>query len=101
MQRHQPVIVKANQNARRAVARQIGSHFPQTLTHRTAQRHPDRPSPLRPQQVSSNGTAVCLIQAPQPVANRLAAYFIAEEYEFDLPGVLSEHIYYVSNKCTI
>jgi hypothetical protein len=86
MQGHQSVVVEADQNARCATARQIGSYLPQALSHRPAQRHSHRPSPLCPQKVRSDGSALRLVQPPQPVANWLAACTIAEEYEFDLPG---------------
>src|SRR5215475_14012797 len=54
-------LTDAKQNSGDSAPGKITSDFPQPLTHRTAERHPDRPSVLNPHEILSDDIAVRLI----------------------------------------
>jgi len=58
VQGHQLAGVSAEQYAGDTVAGKIGAHFPESLPHRAAKWHANRPAPLRPDQVASNRLAL-------------------------------------------
>jgi hypothetical protein len=79
MQRHQAAPIKANEYTCNPVAWKIRTHFPQAAAHWTAQWHPNRPSPLCPQQICSDEPPFNLHQTLQPFSNWLSTRVVAEE----------------------
>jgi hypothetical protein len=70
MERDQHPVVKTEQNARFAPARQRRPDLPQATTQRTAQRQTERPSKLRLCDVAANGALVF----PQPLTHGFAPF---------------------------
>jgi hypothetical protein len=65
--------MKAEQHARRPFRRQVRPDFPRSASQRPAQRHPDRPPPLRPQQIFSYRLSLSFRQSLQPLPHGLAS----------------------------
>jgi hypothetical protein len=74
MQRDEVPLVKAKQHARRPFRWEISPHLPQTVSQRSAERHPHGSTPLRAQQVFSYGVALGFWQSPQPIPYWLATW---------------------------
>jgi hypothetical protein len=79
VQRDEMLLVKAEQHARSALGRQIGTNFPQTTPQRPTKRHPDGPTLLRAQQIFAYGLALGLRERFQPVAHWFVACAQAKE----------------------
>jgi hypothetical protein len=77
------LTVNAKQHARSALRRQVRPNFPKTASHRAAQRHSYRPTPLRPQQVLAYRLSFFFRQLLQPFPYRLASRPRAEEDQRD------------------
>lgn len=63
---------KANKNSRDTRCRQLGPNLPQTIAQRPAQRHPDRPPPLRSHQIPADFLAFGFRQFFEPITHRLS-----------------------------
>jgi hypothetical protein len=61
-------LLDGKQHTSDPIARQIASHFPQTIAHRTAKRHSNRPSVLNSHQVLPDCVAVTFLQATEPAS---------------------------------
>jgi hypothetical protein len=64
-------LAETKQHPRDAVALEIASHFPQAITHGSAQGHSHRPPILNPHKVLSDDFAVPFIKAAQPIPYHL------------------------------
>ena len=69
---------------RRALRREIGADFPEAGAHWPAQRHSERPPPLRSQQIFPYGLTLAFRQFPQPIPHGLAPLSGSEENRRDL-----------------
>jgi hypothetical protein len=73
MQRDEMSVVKADQNARGSLRRQIRPYLPQSIAQGATERHSYGPPPLRTQQVLSNGLTLIFRQLLEPPAHRLGS----------------------------
>src|SRR6185369_14600309 len=84
MQRHEHLAMKAEQHTRNSTTGKACTHFPQTITHCTAERHSDGPPPLHAHQIDANRALSLVVEPFQPVANGLTAPWLPIEEELDL-----------------
>jgi hypothetical protein len=73
MQCYEMVAENAEQHSGGPFRREIGADFPEARSHRPAQGHTHRPSPLCPQKFRSYSLAFDNWQSLQPLSHRLAA----------------------------
>src|SRR5450755_334543 len=67
------VSLCGEQHAGYPVAGKIATHLPQTLAHRAAERHADRPPVLHAHEVLADRIAISFVEATKPVAYDLGA----------------------------
>ena len=72
MKNDNTILREAEQQPRDTVARQIGPHLPQSITHRAAQWHAYWPTELHTHQIKANRVPLSFLKGSEPVPNDLA-----------------------------